>query len=146
MNHKNRRASLIRAGLLAAVLTAGGALVAYAALPSAADGGQAHPAARSDNAAQGTSDAQGADENAADGSSTASDKIAANWDRLDATLSDVIDRLTNGHAADAAVSAVQNVIDRLGGDIGLNRATDAVNGDAGGSNLPDVVTNHLGRP
>ena len=146
MNHKNRGTSLIRAGLLATVLTVGGALVAYASLPSAADDGQARAAARSDNGAQGNGHAQGADENAADGHATAAGKLAANWDRLDATLNDVLDRLKDGHAADAAVAALQNVIDRLGGDIGLNRATDAVNGDAGGPNLPDVVTNHPGRP
>lgn len=146
MNHKNRRASLIRAGLLAAVLTAGGALVAYASLPLAADGGQAGAAARGDNAAQGSSHDQGADENAAGGTSTASEKLAENWIRLNATLEDVRDRLRDGNAAEAAVTALQNVIDRLGGDIGLNRATDAVNGETGDLDLPDVVTDHPGRP
>ncbi len=146
MNPKNRGASLVRAGLLATVLTAGGALVAYASLPSATDDGQAHAAARGDNGAEGDSHDQGADENAADGHATAAGKFAANWDRLDGTLNDVLDRLRDGHAADAAVTALQNVIGHLGGDIGLNRATDAVNGDAGSPNLPDVVTNHPGRP
>jgi hypothetical protein len=118
MNYKIRGASLIRASLLAAILTVGGALVAYASLPSAAE----------------------------DGHATAAGKLVGNSDRLEATLNDVLDRLKDGHAADAAVTALQNVIDRLGGDIGLNRATDAVNGDAGGPDLPDVVTNHPGRP
>jgi hypothetical protein len=118
MNHKHRVARLIRASLLATVLTAGGALVAYASLPSAAE----------------------------DGHATAAGNFAANSDRLDATLNDVLDRLKDGHAADAAVTALQNVIDRLGGDIGLNRAADAINGDTGGPDLPDVVANHPGRP
>ena len=146
MNNKNRGTSLIRASLLAAVLTAGGALVAYASLPSAADDGQARAAARGDNRAQGGSHDQGSDENDADGHATAAGKLADNWDRLDATLNDVLDRLKDGHGADAAVTALQNVIDRLSGDIGLNRAADAINGDTGGPDLPDVVANHPGRP
>jgi hypothetical protein len=145
MNSHNRHATLIRAGLLAAVLTAGGALVAYASLPSAADGGQAHAAAKGGNATQSSGHAQGADENPADGTSTAADKLAANWDRLNATLNDVLARLKAGNASDAAVTALQNVIDRLAGDHGLHTAINAVT-DNGGSHLPDVVTNHPGRP
>jgi len=143
MSSHNRHLTLIRAGLLAAVLTAGGALVAYASLPPAADGGQAHAAAKGDNGAQGT---QGADENATDGTTTATEKLSDNWDRLSATLNDVLSRLQNGKASDAAVNALQDVIDRLSGDIGLHKATDAVSGDHGDSSLPDVVTNHPGQP
>lgn len=150
MNHRNRRASLIRAGLLATVLTVGGALVAYATKPLAAEGGQAHAAARGDNATDRSSHADGADqnaaENAADGTATASERLAENADRLIATLNRVLDRLADGNAADAAMTALQNVIDRLGGDIGLNHATDALNGEAGRPDLPAVVTNHPGRP
>jgi len=144
MTLHHRHFSLIRAGVLATVLTAGGALVAYAALPAASDGGQAHAAAKADNGAQGTSHVQGTDP--VDGTANATEKLADNWTRLSGHLEDVIARLQNGNAADAAVNAVQNALDRLGGDIGLNKATDAVNGNVPAPDLPDQATSHPGQP
>jgi len=63
----------------------------------------------------------------------------------------VLDRLMDGNAADAAVNAREDVMERLGGDIGLNRAAEAVGGDVDSPDLPvpdlpDVVENHPGRP
>jgi hypothetical protein len=132
----HRRTALLRGALIALVLSVGGALVAYAALPSASDNGQAHAAA-------GAANSQAADhptENTGDGQSTALDKLGANQDRLFAHLSDVLQRLSdNDNVPDAAKDAIQHVIDMLGGDIGLNRAMDAVGGNTG---APD----HPGKP
>lgn len=148
MHRSNLRARLLRGGLLAVVLSVSGALVVYATLPSAADDGQARAAAGAANgqAGQNQSDEHPA-ENVAEGQSTALDQLAENQDRLLATLGDVLARLSdNENVPDAATDALQNVIDRLGGDIGLNRAMDAVGGDTGAPALPEAATNHPGRP
>ena len=148
MHRSNIRARLLRGGLLAVVLSVGSALVVYATLPSAADEGQARAAA---GAATGQAGQNQADEhpaeNAADGQTTALDQLAENQERLVATLGDVLARLSdNANVPDAATDALQSVIDRLGGDIGLNRATDAVGGNTGAPALPEAATNHPGRP
>lgn len=143
MNLPRRRAMLIRAGALATVLAVGGTIAAYAAHPPASDGGLAHAAAGAANAA---GHEQSGDHPGSTGASAVPDRLAANLDRLEATLQDVLDRLTNGHAPDAAVNAIQAVIDRLGGDTGLNHAAQAVGGDHGSPDLPAVVANHPGRP
>jgi hypothetical protein len=144
----HRRTSLLRGGLIAIVLSIGGALVAYASLPAASDNGQARAAAGAANgqAQQGQADEHPA-ENTGDGQSTALDKLAANQDRLLAHLQDVLDRLSaNDHVPAAATDAIQHVIDMLGGDIGLNKAMDAVGGNTGAPDLPDVATNHPSKP
>ena len=156
MHHTTSRAGLVRAGLTAAALSIGGALVAYASLPPASNDGQARAEAGAANgqaANSHRSDGQAdhhPDENAGQGTTTAGDRLAENQDRLVSTLSDVMDRLTaNDKVPDAAVNALQNVIDRLGGDIGLNRAMEAVGGSADHPdhpNLPDAATDHPGKP
>jgi hypothetical protein len=148
MHRSNFRARLLRGGLLAVVLSVSGALVVYATLPSAADEGQGRAAAGADNGEAGQNQAdEHPAENTADGQSTALDQLAENQDRLLATLGDVLARLSdNENVPDAATDAVQGVIDRLGGDIGLNRAMDAVGGDTGAPALPEAATNHPGRP
>jgi hypothetical protein len=149
MHRWNPRTRLLRGGLIAIVLSVAGALVAYAALPSAADDGQARAAAGAANGqagAQRQADEHPA-ENTGDGQSTALDQLAENQDRLFATLNDVLDRLSsNENVPDAAKDAIQNVIDMLGGDIGLNRAMDAVGGDIGAPELPEAATDHPGKP
>jgi hypothetical protein len=148
MHPSNLLTRLLRGGLIAIVLSVGGALVAYASLPSAADEGQARAAAGAANgqAEQGQAGAHPA-ENTGEGQSSALDQLAANQDRLLATLGDVLARLTdNENVPEAATDALQNVIDRLGGDIGLNRAMDAVSGNTGAPDLPEAATNHRGRP
>jgi len=144
----DRRTRILRGGLIAIVLAVGGALVAYASLPSAADDGQARAAAGAANgqADQGQADEHPA-ENTGDGQSTALDQLAENQDRLFATLGDVLARLSeDDNVPDAATDAVQNVIDMLGGDIGLNRAMDAVGGDTGAPDLPEAATDHPSQP
>jgi hypothetical protein len=148
MHRWNPRTRLLRGGLIAIVLSMGGALVAYASLPSAADDGQARAAAgaASGQAEQGQAGDHPA-ENTADGQSTALDQLAENQERLFATLGDVFTRLSdNDDVPDAATDAVQSVIDMLGGDIGLNRAIAAVGGDTGAPDLPEAATNHPSRP
>jgi hypothetical protein len=147
MHRWNPRTRLLRGGLIAIVLSMAGTLVAYASLPSAADDGQARAAAGAANgqAEQGGAGAQ--PENAGDGQSTALDQLAENQDRLFATLGDVLARLSeNDNVPDAATDAVQNVIDMLGGDIGLNRAMDAVGGDTGAPDLPEAAADHPSKP
>src|SRR5438094_6138405 len=128
------RTRLLRGGLIAIVLSVSGVLVAYASLPSASDSGQAHAALAAGN---GHANPQGPTEEhptekAGDGQSTALDQLAANRDRLFAHLSDVLTRLSGkDHVPAAATDAIQHVIDKLGGDIGLNRAMDAVGGNTG---------------
>ena len=136
------RFRLIRAGLLAMVLSAGGALVAYAALPSASDNGQARAAAGAANGQASTNVPDNAGVPA-----DVSDQLSANQERLLSNLTDVVDRLTDGgNAAQNAIDALNNVIDRLtNDDIGLNKAMDATSG-AGQPDLPDVVSNHPSRP
>jgi hypothetical protein len=140
---------LLRSGLIAAALSISGVLVAYAALPPQAGDGQARAEA---GAANGQGDSQGQAgqnpaENAGEGQSTALDQLAENQDRLFATLNHVLEQLSdNENVPDAALDALQAVIDRLGGDIGLNRAMDAVGGDTGAPDLPQAATDHPGRP
>jgi hypothetical protein len=137
------RLSLIRAFLLAVVLTAAGALVAYAALPSASDNGQARAAAGGANGLQDSHPSQ----NSGEQPSSVSDQLSANQERLLSHLHDVVDRLTNGNASQNAVDALNKVIDRLTNeDIGLNRAMDATSGNTGKPDLPAVVSNHPGQP
>jgi hypothetical protein len=148
MHRWNPRTRLVRGGLIAIVLSMGGALVAYASLPSAADDGQARAAlgAANGQAEQGQSGEHPA-ENTADGQSTALDQLTENQGRLFATLGDALTRLSdNDNVPDAATNAVQNVIDMLGGDIGLNRAMGAVGGDTGAPDLPEAATNHPSKP
>jgi hypothetical protein len=148
MHRWNLRTRLLRGGLLAIVLSIGGALVAYASLPSAAHDGQARATAGAANgeAQQGPADEHPA-ENTADGQSTALDQLAENQTRLFSTLDDVLARLSdNDNVPAAATDAVQNVIDMLGGDIGLNRAIAAVGGDTGAPDLPQASTDHPSRP
>jgi type VI protein secretion system component VasK len=148
MHRWNPGPRLLRGGLIAIVLSIAGALVVYASLPSAADDGQARAAAGAANAQaeQGQADEHPA-ENTADGQSTALDQLAANQERLFATLDDVLARLSdNDNVADAAKDAIQNVIDLLGGDIGLNRAMDAVGGDTGAPDLPEAAADHPSKP
>ena len=137
------RFRLFRAGLIALMLTASGALVAYAALPSASDNGQARAAAGAANGQAANHPSENAGEPAAD----VADQLSANQERLLSNLSEVVDRLTaGGNAAQNAIDAVNDVIDRLtNDDIGLNRAMDATSG-AGQPDLPDVVSNHPGQP
>jgi hypothetical protein len=147
MHRWNPRTRLLRGGLIAIVLSMGGALVAYASLPSAAEEGQARAAAGAANGQAGQDQAGAPDENSADGQSTALAQLAENQERLFATLGDVLTRLSdNDNVPDAATDAVQNVIDMLGGDIGLNRAMDAVGGDTGAPDLPEAATNHPSKP
>jgi hypothetical protein len=144
MHRWNPGTRLLRGGLIAIVLSIGGALVVYASLPSAADEGQARAAA---GAANGQGEQGQAPENTGDGQSTALDQLAENQARLFATLDDVLARLSdNDNVPDAATNAIQAVIDRLGGDIGLNRAMDAVGGNTGAPDLPEAATDHPGRP
>jgi hypothetical protein len=148
MHRWNPGTRLLRGGLIAIVLSIGGALVVYASLPSAADEGQARAAAGAANG-QGEQGQAGAHPaaNTGDGQSTALDQVAQNQDRLLATLDDVLTRLSdNDNVPEAATNAIQAVIDRLGGDIGLNRAMDAVGGNTGAPDLPEAATNHPGRP
>jgi hypothetical protein len=149
MHRWNPRTRLLRGGLIAIVLSIGGALVAYASLPSAADNGQAAAAAGAANG-QASLHSQADEhptENTGDGQSTALDQLAANQERLFAHLSDVLQQLTdNSNVPDAAKNAIQNVIDMLGGDIGLNRAMDAVGGDTGAPDLPEAATDHPSKP
>jgi len=148
MHGSNTRIRLLRGGLIAVALSVSGALVAYAALPSAADDGQARAAAGAANgqASQHESDQHPA-ENAGDGQSTALTKLEANQKRLLTTLNHVLDRLNaNDKVPDAATNALQRVIDMLGGDIGLNRAMQVVGGETGKPALPDQATKHPGRP
>ena len=151
MHPKISRARLVRAGLIAAMLSIGGALIAYASLPLAADDGQARAAA---GAANGQASHSQADEHPAEdaglGTTAAADRLAENQARLFATLNDVLDRLTaNDNVPDAAIDALRNVIERLGGDIGLNRAMDAVGGSTAHPDHPDLLdaaTDHPGKP
>ena len=148
MHRWNPGTRLLRGGLIAIVLSIGGALVVYASLPSAADDGQARAAAGAANG-QGEQGQAGENppENAGDGQSTALDQLAENQTRLFATLDDVLARLSdNDNVPDAATDAIQAVIDRLGGDIGLNRAIDAVGGNTGAPELPEAATDHPGGP
>ncbi|MGZ6371935.1 MAG: hypothetical protein ACXWL8_00895 [Candidatus Limnocylindria bacterium] len=149
MHRWNPRTRLLRGGLIAIVLSIGGALVVYASLPPASDNGQARAAAGAANSqadSQGQADEHPA-ENTSDGQSTALDQLAANQDRLFAHLNDVLQRLSdNDNVPAAATDAIQHVIDMLGGDIGLNRAMDAVGGNTGAPALPDAATNHPGKP
>lgn len=146
MHRWNPRTRLLRGGLIAIVLSIAGAMVAYASLPEAADvpeaadEGQARAAAGAANgqAEQGQADEHPA-ENFGEGQSTAPDQLAENQVRLFATLNDV-------NVPDAATDAIEHVIDMLGGDIGLNRAMDAVGGGTGAPDLPEAATNHPGRP
>jgi hypothetical protein len=148
MHRWNPRTRLLRGGLLAIVLSIGGALVAYASLPNAATDGQGRAAAGAANgqAQQGPTDEHPV-QNTADGQTTALDQLAENQARLFSTLDDVLARLSdNDNVPAAATDAVQNVIDMLGGDIGLNRAKDAVGGDTGAPDLPEAATDHPSRP
>ena len=142
------RTRLLRGGLIAAALSLSGVLVAYAALPSQAGDGQARAEAGAANGQSGLNQAgEHPAENTGEGQSTALDQLAENQDRLFATLNHVLDQLTdNENVPDAALDALQAVIDRLGGDIGLNRAMDAVGGDTGAPDLPEAATNHPGQP
>jgi hypothetical protein len=148
--HRWTRTGLLRGGLIAIALSISGALVAYASLPSASDGGQARAAAGAANGQASQDHGQAADhptENTADGPSTALDKLAANQDRLFGHLHDLLDRLSsNENVPDAAKNAIQNVIDMLGGDIGLNRAMEVVGGSTGAPNLPGPATDHPSKP
>jgi hypothetical protein len=149
MHRLHTSSRLVRSSLIAAALSISGVLVAYAALPPQAGDGQARAEA---GAANGQADSQGQAgenpvENAGEGQSTALDQLAENQDRLFATLGHVLEQLSdNENVPDAAVDALQAVIDRLGGDIGLNRAMDAVGGDTGAPELPEAATDHPGRP
>jgi hypothetical protein len=145
MHRLHTPSRLLRSGLIAAALSISGVLVAYAALPSQAGDGQARAEA---GAANGQADSQGqAPENVGEGQSTALEQLAENQDRLSATLNHVLDQLSaNDNVPDAATDALQNVIDMLDGDIGLNRAMDAVGGDTGAPDLPEAATNHPGQP
>ena len=135
----------LRSGLIAAVLSISGVLVVYASLPSQAGDGQARAEAGAANG-QGQADLHPA-ENTGEGQSTALDQLAENQDRLFATLNHVLDQLSdNENVPDAAKDAIQAVLDRLGGDIGLNRAIDAVGGDTGAPALPEAATDHPGKP
>jgi hypothetical protein len=150
MHRWTPRSGLLRGGLIAIVLTMCGALAVYASLPPASDDGQARAQAGAANG-QADEDHAQADEHSAgntgEGQSTAMDRLAENQDRLFAHLNDVLDRLSsNEHVPSAATDALQHVIDMLGGDIGLNRAMDAVGGDTGAPELPEQATNHPGRP
>jgi hypothetical protein len=139
MHRWNPRTRLLRGGLIAIVLSISGVLVAYASLPSAAANGQGHAAL---GAANGQADSHSqADlhptENTNDGPSTALDNLAANHDRLIAHLNDVLTRLSGkDHVPAAATDAIQHVIDMLGGDIGLNRAIEAVGGNTSAPDHP----------
>jgi hypothetical protein len=147
MHRSNLRARLLRGGLLAVVLSVCGALVVYA-LPPAADDGQARAAAGASKGEAGQNQAdEHPAENTVDGQSTALGQLTENQDRLLATLGDVLARLSgNANVPDAATDALHSVIDRLGGDIGLNRAADAVGGDTAAPALPEAATNHPSRP
>jgi hypothetical protein len=137
------RLTLMRAGLLAVVLTAGGALVAYAALPSASDNGQARAAAGGANGLQDSHPSQ----DTGNAPSSVSDQLSTNQDRLLSHLQDVVDQLSSGDASSHAVDALNRVIDRLtNDDIGLNRAMDATSGNTGKPDLPAVVSNHPSQP
>jgi hypothetical protein len=137
------RLTLIRAGMLAVVLTAGGALVAYAALPSASDNGQARAAFGGANGQQDSHLPQ----NTGNEPSSVADQLSTNQDRLLSHLQDVVDQLSNGNASSHAVDALNKVIDRLtNDDIGLNRAMDATSGNTGKPDLPAVVSNHPSQP
>jgi hypothetical protein len=139
---------LLRSGLIAAALSISGVLVAYAALPPQAGDGQARAEAGAANGQADSQDQAGAQpENVGEGQSTALDQLAENQERLFTTLSHVLEQLgANDNVPDAATEALQNVIDMLGGDIGLNRAMDAVGGDTGAPELPEAATNHPGQP
>jgi hypothetical protein len=133
----------IRSGLIAAALSISGVLVAYASLPSQAGDGQARAEA---GAANGQADLHPV-ENTGEGQSTALDQLAENQDRLFATRNRVLDQLNaNENVPDAAKDAIQAVIDRLAGDIGLNRAMDAVGGNTGAPTHPEAPTDHPGKP
>lgn len=146
MHPTTSRTSLVRAGLIAAALSIGGAVVAYASLPPAAASGQARAEAA---AANGQAD-EHQDEHAGQGATGVADRLAENQERLFSTLNDVLDRLAaNDKVPDAAIDALQGVIDRLGGDIGLNRAMEAVGSSADHPDLPDLpdaATDHPGKP
>ena len=145
MNHLLHRSSLIRAGAMAALLVVGGAVAAYAALPSST--GSAADAAGSGLSRAAAQSANGqADENSADGTSTAADWLAANLDRLNSTLTDVWNRLTDGNAAAAAADAVQATIDRMGDDVGLMHAIDAVGGDHSAPDASGQIPPHPSQP
>jgi len=148
MRRRSSSIRLLRGGLIAIVLSIGATLVAYAALPSAADEGQARSAAGAANGQAGQNQAdQHPAENTAEGQAIALDRLGENQDRLLATLGDVLARLSdNAKVPEAATDALQNVIDRLGGDIGLNRAMDAVGANAGAPALPEAATRNSGRP
>jgi hypothetical protein len=147
MHRWNPRTRLLRAGLIAIVLSIGGALVAYASLPSAADNGQARAAAGAANGQANSQADEHPTENTGDGQSTALDQLAANQERLFSHLSDVLQQLSdNANVPDAATNVIQHVIDMLGGDIGLNRAIDAVGGDTGAAALPEAATDHPSKP
>ena len=148
MQRRNSGTRILRGGLVAIVLSLGGALVAYASLPSAADEGQARAAAGAANGQAGQNQAlQRPEKNAADGQSTALGRLAENQDRLIATLGDVLARLSdNENVPDAAIDALQDVMDRLAVDVGLNRAMDAVGGNTNAPALPEAATRHSGRP
>lgn len=147
MHRLHTPSRLLRSGLIAAALSISGVLVAYAALPSQAGDGQARAEAGAANGQAAGSQADDPVENTADGQSTALDQLAENQERLFNTLNDVLAQLSeNENVSDAATEALQNVIDMLGGDIGLNRAMDAVGGDTGAPDLPEAATNHPGQP
>jgi hypothetical protein len=139
----------LRSGLIAAALSISGVLVAYASLPSQASDG---PARAEAGAANGQADSQGqADEhpaeNTGDGQSTALAQLEENQERLFATLNHLLDQFgDNENVPDAAKDAIGNVLDLLDGDIGLNRAMEAVDGDTGAPALPESATDHPGKP
>ena len=148
MHRWNSRIRILRGGLIAAALSISGALVVNAALPSAADDGQARAQAGAANG-QGSQGQAGQHpaENVGEGQSTALDQLAENQERLFNRLNDVLNQLgENENVPDAAIGALQKVVDMLGGDIGLNRAIEAVGGEHGAPELPDAVTNHPGQP
>lgn len=146
--HRWHTTRLLRGGLIATALTISGALVAYAALPPQSDDGQARAQAGAENGeGSGSQAGEHPVVNTADGQSTALEQLAENQERLFNTLNDVLDQLSeNENVPEAATDALQDVIDMLGGDIGLNRAMDAVGGETGAPDLPEAATNHPGRP
>lgn len=148
-----KAAGVIQVAIAIATLTAVAAFAAHASLPSAADAGQERAAAGAANGQ--AADAQGGNvQGEGFDAEVVTDQLSENHDLVLANLDAVLERLEASDADQAAVDALEMVIEMLANDdIGLNRASDAVtNQGVDEADLPPALDglptpdDHPGRP
>ncbi len=146
---------IVKSAIAITALTAATTFAAsQVVLPAVSNGGQAHASAGAANAVNTTlttnKPATNPDVSTGKDTTALVSRLTANETRLVANLESVLSRLeANPNVNEHAKAAIQAVLTRLQGDVGLNRAIQAVQGQhpnppAGGTQqtLPSQAQNH----